>query len=462
MTSKSKRLLTRRQFFAKGSATCVAAMLARTVRSQDLVEPHFFVEVLLPRGWDPTYLFDARPLAMTAAGEIQNYAQKEPDIWATANGVNAWVSPIAAPLKRFFPYFSVLNGVHMAVNFAGHIENRNFLLTGNPFGGELTLPHLKVGTQGTQLDFLQIGGLPGLTLSNSGLGIAIDPPTALTLAKSANNDPQAPVDPVEAFIHERLQAAAAIGQDPGLFGDGATALFSGLVKSHALENAMRGLALGGTGSNLQKSLELAHEYFRRNIVQSAVIVLEHNLDTHTISGAGNQPQIYDGVIRDLSEFLAFLVDTPIDGPGSRPMIECTSFVISSEFARTMRQRGQPVFETGTDHNPLGNMVIVGGRGFAGGRIIGETDRRSVGEPVTQAHATMDADGLMLMGKPFDFANLTPRSYQAGDFMNYDAADYLTYASVANSVYALFGADPSHYWKLKRDGAVAPVMQQLLR
>ncbi len=42
-------------------------------------EPHYFIEIIFIGGWDVSYLFDARPLAMRAAGKLQNYSKAEPE-----------------------------------------------------------------------------------------------------------------------------------------------------------------------------------------------------------------------------------------------------------------------------------------------------------------------------------------------------------------------------------------------
>ena len=46
--------------------------------------------------------------------------------------------------------FSVLNGVYMTPSFDGHLQNMNFLFTGNPFGGDSFVPHLNLAETGRQ------------------------------------------------------------------------------------------------------------------------------------------------------------------------------------------------------------------------------------------------------------------------------------------------------------------------
>lgn len=63
-----------------------------------------------------------------------------------------------------------------------------------------------------------------------------------------------------------------------------------------------------------------------------------------------------------------------------------------------------------------------------------------------------------MGRPFDFGKLQSRSDLPG---TYDPTRFLTVASVANTLYSLFGVSPEHYRVLLRRGPQARVLEKLL-
>src|SRR5215468_11958605 len=72
-------------------------------------EPHFFLMIVLNGGADSSYMFDARPMSMTAAGKIQNYLRQEPSPWAGRNGTGTLATSLIKPLIPFRDRFSVLN-----------------------------------------------------------------------------------------------------------------------------------------------------------------------------------------------------------------------------------------------------------------------------------------------------------------------------------------------------------------
>jgi hypothetical protein len=133
-------------------------------------------------------------------------------------------------------------------------------------------------------------------------------------------------------------------------------------------------------------------------------------------------------------------------------------MVGSEFGRTMRQQGLPIDNTGTDHNPLSNTVLVGGAGIRGGLVVGASDLQSATEQPSGAHRTLDPSAVKTMGRPFDFATQTVRSDSPSTFV---PGDYVQIASVINTVYSLFDV-PTDKWRLvERNGEVAPILSSLL-
>lgn len=455
--------ISRRQIVKFGSATFAATLIpAGRLVGEAAAEPHFYLQVLFEPGWDPTYLFDARPLAMTEAGKLQNYLGQEPEVWTGANGRATYASPLVAPLKPYFSQFSILNGVLMAA-VDGHEQNKNFLLTGNPFGGESLLPHLNSVGEPASLDYVQIGNTFGLVLSNASGGITLDADTAVSLSGEGVGLGNS-VDPSQAFIEGRIDANGANDPESGLFAKGVNMMRRGMLERLSLSKKLQQVAIDQSGSDVSKTMSLAHQYFRNGISKSAFIVIgRHDLDVHDAGSAMDQPTTYADVVADLEEILRFLTETPLNGEDGPRLIDCTTVVITSEFGRTMRQSGQPIDNTGTDHNPLCNTVIIGGKGIEGGLVLGESDRRTPDEVVSPAHLDKDNSEVRLMGKPFDFTTSdTVANLDASTYAEFKLEDYLTYASIANTIYGLFGVDDSRHWLLRRNGAAAAMVKGILK
>src|SRR5262249_9729723 len=148
----------RRRFVRSGGLLATTALGWPLTAAAAADDPHFLIVVHLGPGADASYFVDARPLAMTAAGLIQNYTGKEPTLWQDAARGRAWGADASSLLLGRRDSLSVVNGVHMAGSFAGHPQNVNYLLAGSPFGGELWLARAEAGT-GTSLDFLQVGNV---------------------------------------------------------------------------------------------------------------------------------------------------------------------------------------------------------------------------------------------------------------------------------------------------------------
>src|SRR4051812_4053145 len=102
--------ITRRDFIARTTLAtgtlCLGGLPLTALAAGE--EPHFFLQIYFPGGFDPSYLFDARPLAMTAAGQIQNYLGEEPSPWIGANGAQTLATRLVQPLAPYRDRFSVL------------------------------------------------------------------------------------------------------------------------------------------------------------------------------------------------------------------------------------------------------------------------------------------------------------------------------------------------------------------
>src|SRR5689334_16225532 len=79
-------MIDRRTFLRSSLGAAALLQWAPSARARENDDPHFFLEVIVSGGWDPTYLFDARPRAMTAAGLQHSTIAVEPEPWIGANG----------------------------------------------------------------------------------------------------------------------------------------------------------------------------------------------------------------------------------------------------------------------------------------------------------------------------------------------------------------------------------------
>ena len=176
-------------------------------------DPHFFLMIVLSGGADSSYMFDARPLSMTAAGKIQNYLGKDPDPWAGRNGITAGATSLIKPLAPFKDRFSVMNGVVMTPSFDGHAQNMNFLFTGDPFGGDSFIPHLNLAETGREPDavdaIIPAEREDNFTAHNHSGVIPLEPKVLRGLPERLRQLPPAHAgDPLTAFVRSRLDAVA--------------------------------------------------------------------------------------------------------------------------------------------------------------------------------------------------------------------------------------------------------------
>lgn len=457
-------MTSRRRFlqYALGSGTLllVPSLIRQEAQAQAPTEPHFFLQIFLQGGADTSYLFDARPLAMTAAGKIQNYIGREPAPWLGHNGGRCLATDLTNPLVPLKDYFSILNGVMMEPTFPGHDQNSNSFFTGNAFGGESFVPHLNQDSHvsSVPLDALQAGFLFSNTTNGSST-------VKITSAVSDSLESVlAPIpvlgegDEVYEFIQGRMQTNAA---GVGRFSQGSQLLAEGFAASSTLHRKFNSLPPGDTTVPEEINfVELASRYFRSGLSRSAIWSFNQdngNLDTHAGSQAQLQPEIFKKIVSRLARILDYLRTAEFDR--TRSMLDVTTVVVTSEFSRTMRQEGRPIAETGTDHNTLTNSVLLAGYGVVGGQVIGESDIANESERPSDAHVALDPLGLQLMGRPFDFATMKPRSDKPAVFEN---SDYLTIHSVVNSLYGLFGVPESKYRALGRGKPTAPILKGLFK
>lgn len=423
-------------------------------------DPHFFLLVILDGGADSSYMFDARPLAMTGAGLVQNYLGEDPAPWVGRNGVSTLASRLVKPLAAYRDRFSVLNGIVMTPSFDGHLQNMNFLFCGNPFGGESFVPHLNGADNGRApdaLDALLVTQPAFANVSNHSSVVRLMPDAIGRLAERLNQNELLPQsDGLQQFIASRITASAS---GTGRMAAGAHMMQVGLERSRELH---RKLAMVKAPSQdldeEERSVALLAECFRLSLTRSAIFVLHEQFDVHNADQAKRQPELFETAVGKIAGLLRSLIDTPFDR--TRSMLDVTTFMVASEFGRTLRARGMQIDNTGTHHNQLANSILVGGKGIVGGLVVGSTDLATAQEidTVSAAHRALDPMLEKAMGRPFDFATMQSRPDLPAAF---HLGDHLTIGSVVNSVYSLFGVPRARYRLLGRNLPAAPVLQGLL-
>jgi uncharacterized protein (DUF1501 family) len=458
--------LTRRRFLsiaaAGGGTLLLPPIGARETANAAARDPHFFLLIVLNGGADPAYMFDARPLAMTRAGRIQNYLGQEPIPWRGRNGIATLASPLVKPLLPFRDWFSVLNGVYMTPGFDGHQQNMNFLFAGNPFGGESFIPHLNLAETGrapASLDAVSPSDALPVNVDNHSAVVSVNPWAAGVLAgKLRDIEPAqsgAPsASPLADFVRARVAANA---EGPGRFAAGSRLMLGGLDGAPTVHRQLARLTPPDPRRDPElQAVDLIAQCFRQSIARSAIYVLPEFFDVHSAEQAKAQPKLFASAIEQLAEVIEGLDERPYDS--TRSMIDVTTIMVASEFGRTMRISGSPIGATGTNHNPLSNSILLGGKGIRGGLVVGASDLATERAQPSGAHRVMDPVLEKTMGTPFDFAALRPISELPDEF---DIEDHLTIGSVINTVYSLFDVPERRYRSLGRNLPAAPVLRGLL-
>jgi len=446
------------RFTLGGAGTLVlpGGGLLQAATPQD--EPHFFLMIVLNGGADNSYMFDARPLSMTQAGKIQNYLGREPSPWMGRNGVGARATSLIKPLIPFWDRFSILNGVYMTPSFDGHLQNMNFLFTGNAFGGDSFIPHLNMpetGHEPQSLDGIMSSDPLVVTINNHSGVVPLQPRSVAGLSTALQRiQPLRSGDDLTEFIRGRL-SANSVG--PGRLSAAAALMRSGLDRAPQVHHQLA--QLNPPAPNLspeQQTVALITQCFRLSISRSAIYAPSEFFDVHATEQARTQPKLFTSAMIKIATLLRGLADTPFDD--RRSMFDVTTVMVASEFGRTLRAPDAPVDATGTNHNQFSNSILLGGKGIRAGLVIGASDLDEETDEASSAHVQLDPLLEKSMGRPFDFATLTPRTDLPEHF---DIKDYLTIGSVVNTIYALFGVPKEHYRVLRRELPVAPVLRGLI-
>ena len=376
-----------RRDFLQTSLLCTGGLILPKFSLANKRDPHFYIQLVYPGGVDTTYLFDARPLAFTQNELLQNYLNEEPNLWTDGVGMSTYATKLTYALKEYKNDFSIINGIIMSDGFDGHDQNLNMFLTGSAFGGESFIPHLK--PKNSLIDYMQMGSLFA-AITNASNSIPLDKSTAQSITHLMH---KASAITGKSRVDQYLSTLMSAPQDAkGLFSQGAHKLGRAYQKSPDIYKRIKGTQIEDREDDLLANLEVATSYFKQNLSHMAVISLFHgqiNTDCHDSTSAKRQHEVAADYVHKFKKVMKFLKETPFDA--NRSYFDVTTVSMTSEFGRTMRQKNRPLDDTGTDHNPMTNTLLIGGKGIKGNQIIGQSDWQSVGEKLSGAHISFDKD-----------------------------------------------------------------------
>lgn len=470
--------LNRRNLIKSAAAAGAGLTLVPNLKAQGS-DPHFFLNVVIAGGLDASLMWDARPLDMTDKGKIHNYLYKNDKSGAEvlqdaspikvtgSNGTSALCSAIMEPLIKYQENFSIINGVCMLLNgMNGHGNNMYYLYTNSGSSGqESWMP--RIGQQSKlPLDSVHIGGWDGDgngAPSNFSGSVQLRNGQGSGLGNFLKDGPVVGLnDPLMQHISKRLQFNS---QGNGLFSAGAKKMLSGLNRVPDLAETLKNISSLQTSSEVfQNQVNTALAYIKGGVASALTVQydLDPIADTHSASGAQNQLDLYRGIVKNLDFLFKSLMETPYDEAAGLSILDVTSVIVTTEFSRTMIDKGSEPGNTGTQHNPLTNSAIMFGKGIQGGQVIGASDMSVLDGSnnfidKSKAHDIKDPDGVMIMGKPFDFNTFKPRTDLPTELKD---SDYLTFASVANTIMTLMGVNTEDQFRVQ--GVQAPVITQLLK
>jgi uncharacterized protein (DUF1501 family) len=430
-------------------------------------EPHYFLHLFFPGGMDASYTFDARPLAMTAAELIVNLLGEEPRAFHGKNGATTLRTRLVDPIMPFMDRFSVVNGMVMTPDFDGHEDNQSFLLTGNALGGDTYFETL-AAQSGAPITAMTLGApMVADSRMHTAGALRLTPSAARNVVDKATA--QGTIDPDTPLMRFFDQRFALSADDRGSYAKTKLLMQHAAARMPTLASSLAGLVLpklaDPAAATLLDSVKMVTSAFKANLCNAAMCVFDtdlsqtQNLDVHDYKDNLELPRIIGELMTELAGIFKYLRDTPFDAENS--LLDVTTVLVTTEFSRTMRQFD--FAKSGTDHNALTSTALIGGKGVRGGLVLGASDMDSVAshaKGVSKAHLALDPGRIKLMGRPFDFAaqasaapSVSPEAF--------DPAQYLTCASVVNTVLGHFGVPEAQWRPIGRNLPAARPLPALL-
>ncbi|MCX6124886.1 MAG: DUF1501 domain-containing protein [Proteobacteria bacterium] len=470
--SEVHRKLTRRSFFeSAGKITLatggVSLLGSRNIFAADnppdakVADPRFFLHIQVSSAIDGQYWFDARPLDMTAKNLVTNYYAKDPVPYTGTNGQSTLRAPMTAPLMKWADHFTIINGIVMSPSLDGHDQATNILLSGNPFGGEFFVPWANI--RKTPLDYAQTGAVLA-SITNSGGSMILDPSSCKALASRLGSLAQG--SPLMDSARRRA-ARVGIGKTSlALSGRDFERSIASLPSFGASFSQLKISEPLASGSNdplvnlplqTKANMEMFTELMRVGVTDQALLGINLNIDAHDATTAKSLPKQYTAISESLAIIFEHLDNTL--SPSGRTMLEDTTVLIGTEFGRTMRSRGSPIDNSGTDHNLLTNTLIVAGRGIRGGQVFGASDFQTADEELSKVHLACDIEKVKVMGRPFDPA--TGRVIPGLSLETFDPTIYLGPSHVTNTLQQILGIPIERRFTFGRNLPAVPIIPGLL-
>jgi uncharacterized protein (DUF1501 family) len=412
--------LSRRGFLAAGAGTALLfdgrVRVSHVLGANPEAEQRF-VSIYFNGGWDVLLGLDPRDPGRTYAsidlGTNLLPAQFQTPVPVTLGGTETIIGAAAGALARHADTFTIFRGVNM--NTVAHETGRAYT---NSF-----LPPAGVVVRGSSISTLAagIGPLPPeRILPNVSIGLPsynVNQPAALT-AVSISRAPQitgllTPISPlmtpeVEGLLRAAQDAAPSCvsSRYPGprpneqllaarkrtrqILDENLAGLFNvgSLTDPAMIELRQRynfpANAPTADAGNVGMAAAITGQLLRSGMSKAITVAMLPSLDTHGVEWATTQP------VRQKMAFDAIgaLLD---DLREDDPMMERTTVMMSSEFARTPRLNGQ----SGRDHHFVSSIGVFGG-GLKGG-VFGQSGVENLGlQKIDLTTGLPSATGSVLM------------------------------------------------------------------
>jgi hypothetical protein len=275
-----------------------------------------------------------------------------------------------------------------------------------------------------------------------------------------------PANPI--LTHVKARAASA-GQGKGVFAAAARRLGAASAGVPELATKLADLKItdhpmGQTDrerllASAKADTEMLSQIFLNKISPTGLMIISAgNLDTHDHESSTKMPTMATNIADAIAQIFDDLAAIP--SSEGRSLLDDTTILIGSEFSRTMRQSYNKFENTGTDHNPLTNTLIVAGKGIVGGLVLGESDFATPDETLSGAHLTSDPEKVKLMGRPFNHSDGTVQRNLLPDA--YDPYQYLTALNITNTIQQVLGIPAEKRFTHGRDLPPAAVIAPLIK
>lgn len=507
--------LNRRNFMRNAAAISATGMLPGAVKAfaADGATPHFFLHLTFSHALDCSYFFDARDAKLTEKNLKVNYFIKNDNTSlvindeekkrlsvltsdpGTSHNGKCLRTSITDPLMPYFrDTFSVINGVFMSFD-QSHPNNYHQLYGGSTTSRASFVPYIGQKS-GRPLEGVHIAGCSpfnedGATPPNNFSGsLVLRYDSGAQLGADIKNN----LKPVSGSLpyDSMMRSYGNFSSINTLFGTGNRKMVDAMKAAVPLYDSFSSMA--GTGGSsyqcnsspdfveIEQILPTVSNFFRAGIT-SAITVNYFDIsffDMHGVSQAQNSVAIYTTVARQMQKLMEFMNTEYANGLKWK---DVTTFLISTEFNRTMVQDfsfdGNAINAgaSGTDHNPLTNSMLVGGKGIQSGLVIGASDLDVIDDAgkfqnVSGAHLegekrldfSQEAKLNKMMAKPFDFTNSTVAENALPESFHHE--DYITVNNVSNTLMSLYGIDEqvklAPQSPLTSAAIKAPVIKKLLK